>query len=149
MPLNLTVLDQRLTEEANDLISLELRRSYIDGHDNALHLYSQLHFMRKAVDKAINELKNDALNEAQQDMRIAPGVTFQVRNGSEQWDYSHDQTWNDLKAKEKGIKAQIKAREEFLRALKEELVDPETGEYVSPAQLTGYGKQTLALTYER
>ena len=60
-----------------------------------------------------------------------------------------DTAWADAKSRETAVANERKAREKFLRTLTDELVNPETGEYVEPARVTGIGKPSLALTFPK
>jgi len=79
----------------------------------------------------------DAIIEAdvysEQDRTIY-GVEFKIRSGRRKYDYtsSGDSTWTDLNQHERMISQQRKAREQFLRSLTHQVVDPTTGEIIEP-----------------
>lgn len=57
----------------------------------------------------------------------------------------NDSVWNELKQQEADIKLKLKEREAFLKSLREEVANANTGELIKPADVL-YGKQTLAVT---
>jgi len=61
------------------------------------------------------------------------GVKLEVAESGIKFDYSNDSDWCELKEKEDAIKAELKVCEFFLKAVKPNtVVNPETGEYLSP-----------------
>ncbi|MBK7914670.1 MAG: hypothetical protein IPJ94_00100 [Chloroflexi bacterium] len=54
-----------------------------------------------------------------------------------------------MKASEAAVAEQRKAREKFLQMLPGDMVDPATGEFVSPAVQLTMGNRTIALTFPK
>lgn len=66
------------------------------------------------------------------------GIT--IRSGSKKWDYSNCPEWLELDKKKKELEKALQAR----ASIKNEIVDPETGEILSKPTFT-YGKQSIIL----
>lgn len=110
----------------------------------------RLRAMRDVMDTAIAGLMADAIDEIgtiPEDSRVHYGVKLQLRNGRTTYNYKQDSQWTNLKAEETAVSKQRKAREQFLQMLDEEVVDPQTGEFIQPARVARQGKPTLALVF--
>lgn len=121
-----------------------------DGESDILTAYIRLRALKAAVDSALTEIVSQAMDEADRysrDDRMLLGVKFRNQGGWEQYDFSHDSAWQECKKTEVTAAEARKKREAFLKALREEMIDPKTGEIVSPAVVTGYTSSTLALTF--
>ena len=151
--MNQIAVPQELTKTAVRRAGIDFASQLLDaGEQSPLDAYMKLRALKDAIDVALDTLADGAMGEAQaygQADSIRFGVKFQVRGGSTRYDYGHDAVWAEMKASEAAIAEQRKARELFLRSLPGEMVDPETGEFVSPAVVTDVGAPTLALTFPR
>lgn len=120
------------------------------GEMTPLSAYIKLRALRDALDEALTAVQPAAFDQAERDPHeTLHGVAWQVRNGRTTYDYSHDAAWAELQAGEKAVAERRKAREQFLRSLDREMVDPETGEFVSPAAVKSVGSAVLALTFPK
>lgn len=153
---NLTILPTKMTKAGIAARGAALADSIMeDGMNQPIEALVKLRAIKEAVDAAIKELEPAAMDQADQ-WNDGPGrganvmgVRIDVRNGAAKWDYSHDQAWQEAKAKEAEAAAARKKREEFLKALEGEMVDPQTGEFVTPAVQTSLGSRSLALTFPK
>lgn len=120
------------------------------GMVSPLEAMIRLRALRDAIDTAVKAIEPAAMTEAERDPKeTLLGVSWQVRNGRASYDYSHDAVWAEMKASETAVANQRKAREAFLKSLDREMVDPETGEIVAPAQVKGVSASVLALLYPK
>jgi hypothetical protein len=146
-------IPQKLTKAAIQEAGRSFALDLLDaGEKSPLDALLQLRALRDAIDVAVDEIQDAAMDEAQaygRDDSVRFGVRFQVRGGSTRYTYDHDSVWAEMKASETAVADQRKAREKFLQALSQEMVDPITGEFVSPAVVTGVGTPTLALTFPK
>lgn len=148
----LDLINGRLTKATIAEFGARLANQIIEGGEiNPLTAYMKLRAIRDAVDLAMKGVKADAMEDAERNAGdpVLHGVKFQVRNGREKWDYSHDPVWAELKASEQATAKMRKEREKFLKTLPQEMVDPSTGEFVEPARLVDVGAPSLALTFPR
>ncbi len=147
------IIPPKLTKAAIEAAGTQYAHKLLDaGDESILDAYMPLRALRDAVDQAIKGLASDAMEEADQHSRDdweRLGVKFQVRDGRALYDFSQDSTWQVLKEREKRAADERKKREAFLKALDKDMVDPETGEFVSPALVKGYARNSLALTFPR
>ena len=149
----LTVVPAELTKQAIADASTRFVSALVDGgEEDLLSAFIKLKALKGAVDAAVKELTGDAMNVA--DMyadgeRVLHGVKFQVKGGTEKYDFSHDAIWKAFKDEEDEAANARKKREGFLKSLEKRMVDPETGEYISPAILTGYNASSLAITFPK
>lgn len=121
-----------------------------NGDVNPLSAYIRLRALRDAIDVALDGLKGTALDAAERDPQESlHGVSWQIRVGATKYDYGNDPVWAELQASEKATAGQRRKREAFLKSLPNDMVDPETGEFVSPAAVVDVGAATLALIFPK
>lgn len=123
------------------------------GSMTDLDAYIKLRALRDVINAAIAGLEPDAMHEAQgysKDDRKRLGVGFRVSQGRARYDFSGDGRWGLIKSTELKIVKRRKAHEAFLKAIPEgsSVVDPDTGEYATPPEVT-YSKSSLALTFPK
>lgn len=151
--MNQIAIPEKLTKTAIRNAGLSYARELLEeGEKSPLDAFLQLRALRDAIDEAVKEIQDAAMDEAQaygQADSIRFGVKFQARYGSPRYDYSHDAVWAEMKASETAVAEQRKTREKFLQALPQEMIDPDTGEFISPAVVAGVGAPTLALTFPK
>jgi hypothetical protein len=143
----LTISDAPLTKTAVAQLGARIA-DVITEEYSALDAFVRLRAMRDALDAALGQLERDAMNEATSGDTLH-GVKVQVRNGASRWDYAHDGQWQAIKSQEAALAEARKLREQFLQRLPADLVDPDTGEFVSPAVQTAMGNRTIALTFPK
>lgn len=120
------------------------------GEMSPLRAYIGVRSIYEVADLVMKALKSYALEDAEANKGDTfRGVSWKVSAGRTTYDYSHDATWASLTAQIKELEAKRKAREEFLRALPDDMVDPATGEFVSPAKIKSIGDTVLALTFPK
>jgi uncharacterized protein involved in exopolysaccharide biosynthesis len=147
------IIPEKLTkaaiQQAGEMYATQLLDA---GDESPLKALIKLRALHDAVGAAIKELQDAATEEAERygrDDSVLYGVKFQVRGGSTRYDYSHDPVWAEIKASETAVADQRKAREAFLKTLQKDMVDPDTGEFISPAKVSSVGNGALALTFPK
>ena len=101
---------------------------YILESGSSEKAFAFLKKISELIDKVVDGIKDDALEEVRKGNNFAHGVKMSVV-GKTTYDYSKDAIWQDLKAK-------IKDREEFLKSIPFYLdtFNEETGEVVRIVQ---------------
>jgi hypothetical protein len=101
---------------------------YILESGSSEKAFAFLKKISELIDKVVDGIKDDALEEVRKGNNFAHGVKMSVV-GKTTYDYSQDKVWQDLKAK-------IKDREEFLKSIPFYLdtFNEETGEVVRIVQ---------------
>jgi hypothetical protein len=101
---------------------------YILESGSSEKAFAFLKKISELIDKVVDGIKDDALEEVRKGNNFAHGVKMSVV-GKTTYDYSQDKTWQDLKSK-------IKDREEFLKSIPFYLdtINEETGEVVRVVQ---------------
>ena len=117
--LTLTDLPRNLTKERINEYRQMLSKPVADGDEGALSTYVKLTVFKKAIEDALKDIKEDAIEDAEkcklpQDRRIH-GVDFQLRDGALKLDYSGDQIWKDLNCQIKILEKRRKEREKELK----------------------------------
>jgi len=123
-----------------------------DGNLAPLAEYIRLKAIGESIKAAMSELKTAAIDEAGRygrDDSTIGGVKFAVRSGRDTYSYTHDAMWNTIKSEEKSLAADRVKREGFLRTMETEMADPLTGEIISPAFVSKYGEEVLAITFPK
>jgi len=101
---------------------------YILESGSSEKAFAFLKKISELIDKVVDGIKDDALEEVRKGNNFAHGVKMSVV-GKTTYDYSQDKTWQDLRAK-------IKDREEFLKSIPFYLdtFNEETGEVIRIVQ---------------
>lgn len=144
--------DIPLTKTAIAATGQQYAQQLLDAGDQSpLAALIQLRALRDAIDHAIKGLEDEAMDEADQSGSAASwrGVKATVRSGRTLYDYSHDPVWAEMKASETAVAEQRKQREKMLQALTGEMVDPDTGEFITPATIKNMTRSVLALTFPK
>lgn len=142
-----------LTKEGQRLLGANLAVAIAEhGDDEALPAYIKLKAMAEVLATAIAYLVDHAIDEA--DTRFAGedtlnGVKFSIALGASKYDYSKDPTWQDLKTQEEKLKERIKKWQKNLQSLDRQVVDPETGEIIVPAEQQTMGNRQLRITFPK
>jgi len=74
------------------------------------------------------------------------GATIEMRLKSK-YHYEEDTAWSEINAQITALDAKRKEREAFLKALKQEVADPLTGEIISPILVES--EETLVVTFKK
>lgn len=153
---SLIPMPQAMTKAAIAQRGAELADAILENGDiSPLEALVKLRAIQDVVAAAIDGVKDEAMTQAEQwdegHGRGASilGVGVRLTSGAAKWDYSHDAAWVEAKASETAVANQRKAREKFLQQLPQEMVDPETGEFIRPAEQLSLGNRTIALTFPR
>ena len=117
---------------AVDLICMPI----IDGEISASKKIVQFIALKDILDEVITKIRSSAMDE----LKLAKGSAANIYGAkiepatSSKYDYTvcDDSTWNQLNAELQIIKAKMKERESFLKAIKSAIYLPETGEVVNP-----------------
>ena len=122
------------------------------GDQPPLMMWVKLRSLKDVIDGAIKGIEADAMAQAELwdegngRGAIVLGAKVGVTNGAAKYEYSHDGAWSDLDAAIKVLSQKKKDREAFLKSLEQELVDPQTGELISPAIQLSLGNRSISLT---
>lgn len=111
----------------------------------------QAHVMLKQaiaiLDAAMNLNKDKAILTMTEKQTSVFGAKVEQRRTPAKWEYpKNDSELSALEEKKKEVDTNLKARKKFLELLKEELVDPKSGEIVQPATQVYPGGVTVAVT---
>lgn len=126
------------TNNEIDTMFVKIKQEILSGNEDPLKLEVQL----KSIEDLVKRLRKDQDIKAQLMVECDkyPDKTFEsngakfTKTSRASYDYesSEDSIWSDLKTKETDIKTKLKDRETFLKAIKEEVVNSETGEVIYP-----------------
>jgi hypothetical protein len=152
---NPAIIEQRpqtLTRAAASDLSARLLQAYNRGQQTAIDAAAHLKFIATAVDIAYREVLPAAIDDVDEDQHTPAGITASVRTGAALWSFD-DPTLDQLEEQAREAAAAVRKRKKFLQGLAEgdhdSLVDPETGETVKPAELTGYRSRVLTLKLDK
>ncbi len=106
--------------------------------NSAIEAYVRIRNVMEILDVALNRLKEDALTSITGTTQEVLGVQVQVKALPRKWKYD-DPTVSALEAEIDAIGARLKERRKFLVHLKQEVVDPATGEVIRPARCVSEG----------
>lgn len=127
-----------------------IKQEILSGNENPLKLEVQLKAMETLIKKlrSDNEIKEQMIDEGMKYPEKSfemYGAKFNKTTVGVKYDFDvcQDSEWQDIKAHVENYKAKLKAREDFLKALKQPVVNPDTGEMIYPANKTG--KETLSV----
>lgn len=107
--------------------------SVLDGDYDPLKIEIQLKAMEEVIKTVRAGIREAVLTETDKYngvMETDQVLVKVVESG--RYDYSEDSVWNDLKSVEDNQAKQRKERETFLKALKNPVADPESGELINP-----------------
>jgi hypothetical protein len=133
----LTKLDQ---ENLAEVISNNL----LEGSVDLLEAYGKLKAMEAVLSKVKAKIEEESITEADKygkGKHSAHGFEFQVKEGSKRYDYSGDAEYTRLKEA-------LKERENMLKNIPYEMVDPETGEVATPPKIK-YTKSSLNILFPK
>lgn len=133
----LTKLDQENLAES-------ISNNLLEGSVDLLEAYAKLKAMEEVVKKVKAKIEEDSINEADKygkGQHEAYGIKFQVKEGSKRFDYSGDAEYTRLKEA-------LKERENMLKNIPYEMVDPETGEVATPPKIK-YTKSSLNILFPK
>jgi len=117
---------------AVELISIPI----IEGEISASKKIVQFIALKHLLEDVITKIRPSAMEE----LKLSKGEGINIFGAKveqatkSEYDYTacDDSTWNDLNASLQIIKAEMKERESFLKAIKSAIYLPETGEVVNP-----------------
>lgn len=123
----------------------------LSANEEPLTALVKLRALRAILDDVLARLESDAITAAEYEGRNTNrlGVTIAVHNGRTLYAYDHDAKWQAAKTAEATAAAERKNRENLLRTLKDEMIDPDTGEIISPAEVRGWTKTAVAVTFPK
>jgi hypothetical protein len=95
-----------------------------------------MEFMSQAIDKAIEQIRAEVVDELERygsEAKVGvvkSGITFKLKETGVKYDYSNSRLWNEKNEQMNAYKEDMKALESQLKALKgrQTIVDEETGE---------------------
>ena len=121
------------------------------GEENALETYIKAKALEVVVTNIIKDVKAEALDEAERyekgDAKLL-GCEFMVKSGATRYSFDHDDEWNRINDQIKELTEQRKAREKLMIDATKyaQVVDKETGEVVTPAEIKSSGGSILNIT---
>jgi hypothetical protein len=118
--------------------------AFLEEH-SALEAYVRLRNIADVLDEALGQIKENAIAQVDGNSQIIHGAMVQVKALPKRWEY-HDSQLDTLEAEKLSVDLRIKARKKYLEALKEEVVDPATGEISIPARCIAQGV-TIQITF--
>lgn len=121
-----------------------IKQEILSGKENPLKLEVQLKAMETLIKKlrSDNEVKDQMINEGmkypEKSFEIF-GAKFSKTTVGVKYDFDvcQDSEWQNIKEHAENYKAKLKEREDFLKTLKQPVVNPDTGEMIYPANKTG------------
>lgn len=124
-----------------------------NGEAPILETYIRAKAMLEYSKQLVLDLNESATDEAlkygKEGQKTVLGVEFSVGGSGKKFDFSGDAEWDDLNEGMDQIKEQMKTRETFLKTLKKEMADTETGEVIKPPKILSEGKDTLKITFKK
>ena len=107
------------------------------GSVDPLHVAVQLKAMEEVIasvrkNKAVQAETIEIVSRNKNKVEYA-GAVIEVR-GKTKYFYEDDQKWATIEKDIAALKSQQKEREAFLKVLKQEMADPETGEIIAPVR---------------
>jgi hypothetical protein len=121
-----------------------IKQEILSGKENPLKLEVQLKAMETLIKKlrSDNEIKEQMIDEGmkypEKSFELF-GAKFIKTTVGVKYDFSacRDSEYDDLKVKFDNLKAKLKEKEDFLKSLKQQVANPDTGEIIYPAKKTG------------
>jgi len=121
-----------------------IKQEILSGNENPLKLEVQLKAMEILIKKlrSDNEIKEQMIDEGmkypEKSFELF-GAKFSKTTVGVKYDFDvcQDSEWQDIKEHVENYKAKLKEREDFLKTLKQPVVNPDTGEMIYPANKTG------------
>lgn len=111
-----------LTKSSAELVARDMTAAVHDGEIQPLRAYIRLSFIKAAIEAAIADIKELALDEAEQhaekSFTAENGVKVDIRETGVKYDYSGDAEWRELKDNADAINAALKGREKTLQLAK-------------------------------
>lgn len=89
----------------------EMSSEVMDGNASALETFIELKRMSKLIDGIINDIKDEALSEAEaygKGDSIINGAVVSVRAVGGRWKFDHISEWKNIEDKKKGIEQKYK-----------------------------------------
>lgn len=118
--------------------------AFLDEH-TALEAYVRLRNIAEVLDEALSQIKENAISRIEGNSQIVLGALVQLKALAKRWEY-HDAVLDSFEAEKLALEARIKARKKYLETLKDELLDPTTGEVAIPARCISQGV-TIQVTF--
>ena len=129
---------------------IKLKEELLSGNEEPLKLEVQLKGMEELIKKlrSDDDIKDQMINEGMK----YPDKSFEIYGAKftkttvgvkYDFDVCNDSEWKSLKHITDSYKSELKERENFLKGLKKDVVNPETGELISPPIKTG--KESLSV----
>ena len=119
--------------------------AFLEEH-TSLEAYVRLRNILEVFDEALSQIKENAIAQVEGNSQLVLGALVQLKSLPRKWEYT-DPALDALEAERIALDVKIKARKKVLESLKEELVDPRTGEITTPARCVSQGV-TLQVNYQ-
>lgn len=123
-----------LTKSQLQQLAIGLVEAVEAGEDSALRTYAQLRQLATLATQVADNIKGHALDEFERRGSVLPNVVFRAQNAPAKWVYPKWSKLEEAEAELERAKKHVKDLQESLKTLAGELVDPDTGEVVPPAE---------------
>ena len=119
-----------------ELLKQTIVAHFRDSGESPLEMLVKSEALQQLLDGIRAELKEDVIAELDkypQGKADVLGAELSKMESGIKYAYDGDYTWQKLNQEVEAVKYKLKEREALLKAIKEPLVDPETGEIIYPA----------------
>ena len=106
--------------------------------ESTLEAFVRIKNVAEILDVALARIKEEALFEVAGRSQKILGASVQIKALPKKWEYS-DSVLTSLEGERAVIEQRIKERKKLLETLKQEVVDPATGEIIHPAKCIADG----------
>lgn len=143
-----------LTKETISNVSDVIVNEFNSGKMNQLEFLGKMEFMAQAIDKAMQTIRQQALEELEKYGAeakfgvVRSGITFKTKEAGVKYDYSNTKKWVDINDRLTAVKEEMKSLESQLKTIKGKqiLVDEDTGECVELMQPIKTSKTTIEIS---
>jgi len=143
-----------LTKDSINQVSDIIIQEFNSGKHDPLDFLGKLEFMAQTLEKAIAQVREQALPELEKYGQEAKagvkknGITFKVKETGVKYDYSNTSKWVAMNNELTQVKESMKALETQLKAIKgkQTLVDESTGELIELFPPIKSSKTTIEIT---
>lgn len=122
-----------MTKDGQEILAKRIADAVTNGDVSAIEALVQIRAASEVIDHILKRLKDSAIDEMHGDKSVTTkGVRISVAHRTS-WAFD-DSKLDEIKKAQKELATQKKERETMLKSLTEELVDPETGEFLKPGE---------------
>jgi hypothetical protein len=133
-----------LTKTSQAELAEQISQDLLEGSVDLMEAYVKMKAMEEVLKKVKANIEPSVIDEADKygkGEHEAYGIKFQAKEGRKTYDYSND-------AEHTRLKEQLKLRENMLKNIPYEMVDPETGEVSTPPKIK-YSKSSITIKFPK